>query len=69
MIVTMCMENADPSHCKNTNEYCTRKCTVIGEVTPNFELAKTSRFVRSYVRYKLTLGSHDRNYVHGKCRP
>ena len=35
------MENADPSHCMHEHkQVLTRKRTVIGEVTPNFELAK-----------------------------
>ena len=35
----MCMENADPSRCVN-KRVLTQKHMVIGEVTPNFELAK-----------------------------
>ena len=39
----VCMENADPSRCMNTSEKqgMTRKRTVIGGVTLNFELKKS----------------------------
>ena len=44
-------KNADSSRCVNTNEYCPGNCTVIGEVTSHFELAKPRGLLRPHVRY------------------
>ena len=43
-------KNADPSHCVKHKWVLPRKRTVIGEVTPNFELAKPRGLLRPHVR-------------------